>query len=113
MPAGEYLIEYLMGDIPEDVDLDVVYHGDLPEEFDLSYFYWGSYGHVVFVLVTGHVDESDELEHSFKVVPVKTVLREWKVREDRGGRYIEIPDKHVLVDVGPIADPRDPSDVEM
>jgi hypothetical protein len=112
MPVSEDLIGYFMGDVPEDVDLDVVYHGDLPEEVEDWYFYWGSYGHVVFVLVTGHIDETDEFDHSLKVVPVKTVMREWKVREGEDG-FIEIPDKHVLADVGPITDPRDPSDVEM
>jgi hypothetical protein len=112
MPAGEGLIRHLRGDIPEDVDLDVVYHGDLPEEVEDWYFYWGTYGHVVFVLVTGHIRESGNSEYSLKVVPVKTVLREWKVREGEDG-FIEIPDKHVLADVGPITDPRDPSDIEM
>ena len=30
MPAGEGLIQHLMGDIPDDVDLDVVYHSPIP-----------------------------------------------------------------------------------
>ena len=113
MPVSENLLEYLMGEIPEDVNLDVVYHTNLPEEFDPWYFYWGSYGHVVYVLVTDHIDEEDEFDHSLKVVPVKTALREWNVIEAWGRRYIEIPDKHVMVDLGPETDPRDPSDVEM
>ena len=107
MPASEHLIRDVLGSLNY-VDLGKRYHRPLPKEFEDSYVYTHNEGHSVFGLIENTIDHRNDLWKSCKILPVKTALRGYRIHDG----WIVVPNEVATCDMGPIAYPTDPSDLE-
>jgi hypothetical protein len=107
MLASEQLIKDVLGSL-DYVDLGKRYHSPLPKELEDAYVYTHNEGHNVFGLIDGAIAHRNDLWKSCKILPVKTALRGYRIH----GGWIVVPNDVATCDIGPIAYPTDPNDIE-